>query len=82
MIPGFTEGLKLMSRGAVYRVCIPAALGYGAKATGPIPANSDRVFQIQVLDFKSRAEIEAMRKAQGEGAPASGPAPAPAKPGN
>ena len=80
VIPGFTEGLKLMSRGAIYRVCIPAALGYGAKATGPIPANSDLVFQITLLDFKSRAEIEAMRKAQGAGA-ATG-APAPAKPGN
>jgi len=76
VIPGFTEGLKLMSRGAIYRVCIPAALGYGAKATGPIPANSDLVFQIELLDFKSRAEIEAMRKAAGAGAGA----PAPAKP--
>jgi FKBP-type peptidyl-prolyl cis-trans isomerase FkpA len=79
VIPGFTEGLKLMSRGAIYRVCIPAALGYGAKATGPIPANSDLVFQIELLDFKSRAEIEAMRKAQ---AGAGTGAPDPAKPGN
>jgi FKBP-type peptidyl-prolyl cis-trans isomerase FkpA len=78
VIPGFTEGLKLMSRGAIYRVCIPAAMGYGAKATGPIPANSDLVFQIELLDFKSRAEIEAMRQAQAPGAPAT----APAKPGN
>ena len=78
VIPGFTEGLKLMSRGAIYRVCIPAALGYGAKATGPIPANSDLVFQITLLDFKSRAEIEAMRKAGGAG----GGAPAPVTPGH
>ena len=73
VIPGFTEGLKLMSRGATYRVCIPAALGYGAKATGPIPANADLVFQIELLDFKSRAEIEAMRKAAGAGAGAGTP---------
>jgi FKBP-type peptidyl-prolyl cis-trans isomerase FkpA len=78
VIPGFTEGLKLMSRGAITRVCIPAALGYGAKASGPIPASSDLVFQIELLDFKSRAEIEAMRKAQAPGAPAADPA----KPGN
>lgn len=80
VIPGFTEALKLMSRGAISRVCIPAALGYGAKATGPIPANSDLVFQIELLDFKSRAEIEALRKAQAAGAGA--PAADPAKPGN
>ena len=80
VIPGFTEGLKLMSRGAIFRVCIPAALGYGAKAAGPVPANSDLVFQIELLDFKSRAEIEAMRKAAGAGAGA--PAPVPATPGH
>ena len=77
VIPGFTEGLKLMSRGAIFRICIPAALGYGAKATGPIPANSDLVFQIELLDFKSRAEIEAMRKAAGPGPGAGAGTPAP-----
>ena len=82
VIPGFTEGLKLMSRGAIFRVCIPAALGYGAKATGPIPANSDLVFQITLLDFKSRAEIEAMRKTAGAGAGPNAPAPVPVTPGH
>ena len=47
-----------------------------------IPANSDLVFQIELLDFKSRAEIEAMRKAGGAGAGAGAPAPGTAKPGN
>lgn len=71
VIPGFTEGLKGMSRGATHRFCIPAALGYGAREAGPIPANSDLVFQVTLLDFKSKAEIEAMRKA----AEAQGAAP-------
>ena len=75
VIAGFTEGLKLMSRGAIFRVCIPATLGYGAKATGPIPANSDLVFQIELLDFKSRAEIEALRKTQAAGVNAGVPKP-------
>jgi FKBP-type peptidyl-prolyl cis-trans isomerase FkpA len=65
VIPGFAEGLQLMSRGSVYRLCVPAALGYGANGAGEaIPANSDLVFQIELVDFKTAAEVEEMRKAQ------------------
>jgi FKBP-type peptidyl-prolyl cis-trans isomerase FkpA len=77
VIPGFAEGLQLVPRTGVIRLCIPAAMGYGAEATGPIPANSDLVFQVELLDFKTAAEIEEMRKvqpveglSQDEGAPA------------
>ena len=52
VIPGFAEGLKLTRVGGQTRICIPAALGYGARATGPIPANSDLVFEIELLDIK------------------------------
>jgi len=81
VIPGFTEGLQLMSRGSVWRLCVPAALGYGAAGAGEaIPANSDLVFQIELVDSKSAAEVEAMRAAQqgaaGQGAAAPAPAPA------
>lgn len=62
VIKGFAEGLQMAGRTGVVRLCIPAAMGYGAQATGPIPANSDLVFQVEVLDFKSAAEIDAMRK--------------------
>jgi FKBP-type peptidyl-prolyl cis-trans isomerase FkpA len=64
VIPGFSEGLQLMARTGVIRLCIPAAMGYGARESGPIPANSDLVFQVELLDFKTAAELEAMRKAQ------------------
>lgn len=64
VIAGFGEGLQLVARGGVVRLCIPAAIGYGAQASGPIPANADLVFQVEVLDFKSAAEIDALRKAQ------------------
>jgi FKBP-type peptidyl-prolyl cis-trans isomerase FkpA len=62
VISGFGEGIKLAAKGAVMRLCIPAAIGYGAQASGPIPANSDLVFQVELIDFKSMAEIEAMQK--------------------
>jgi len=76
VIKGFAEGLQMAGRTGVLRLCIPAAMGYGAEATGPIPANSDLVFQVEVLDFKSAAEIEEMRKARAaEPAPPKDPAP-------
>jgi FKBP-type peptidyl-prolyl cis-trans isomerase FkpA len=69
VIPGFSEGLQLMTKGSTMRLCIPAALGYAEKVSGPIPANSDLVFQVTLADFKTPAEVEAMRAAQGaEGA--------------
>ena len=51
VIPGFSEGLMTMGKGGVSRLCIPAALGYGAKGTGPIPANADLVFQVELVDI-------------------------------
>ena len=45
-VPGFTEALKLMRPGDEWVVWIPPALGYGARATGPIPANSTLRFRL------------------------------------
>jgi FKBP-type peptidyl-prolyl cis-trans isomerase FkpA len=64
VIQGFSQGLQMTARTGIVRLCIPAVLGYGAEASGPIPANSDLVFQIELLDFKTAAEIEGMRKTQ------------------
>jgi FKBP-type peptidyl-prolyl cis-trans isomerase FkpA len=62
VIPGFTEGLQKMQRGGSYRLCIPAALGYGAVANERIPANSTLIFDVDLLDFKSMAEVQAMQQ--------------------
>jgi FKBP-type peptidyl-prolyl cis-trans isomerase FkpA len=51
VIPGFGEGLQLTGKGGITRLCIPAALGYGDRATGPIPANADLVFQVELVDI-------------------------------
>jgi FKBP-type peptidyl-prolyl cis-trans isomerase len=67
VVPGFSQGLQQMQRGGAYRLCIPAALGYGARSTGPIPANSNLVFTVELIDFKSRAEIEALQSGQQSG---------------
>ena len=69
VIPGFTQALEKMQKGGKYKVEIPAALAYGPQEqrnpqTGKveIPANSDLVFEIELLDFKSRAEVEAQMR--------------------
>ena len=47
-VPGFTEALLLMRPGDEWIVWIPPALGYGAAATGPIPANSVLRFKMEL----------------------------------
>jgi FKBP-type peptidyl-prolyl cis-trans isomerase FkpA len=65
VIPGFSKGLQMLTKGSVARFCIPAAMGYGAQDSGTIPANSDLVFQVELVDYKTAAEMEEMRKASG-----------------
>ena len=82
VIPGFTKALAQTQKGGKYRFFIPAAQAYGSHANGPIPANSDLIFTVQVMDFMDRSELEArqrmmeqMMRAQGGGhggAPAAG----------
>lgn len=69
VVPGFSEGLKKMKRGGQYRLWIPAELGYGPEdqrnpQTGEvaIPGGSELVFDVELLEFKSRAEVEAMQQ--------------------
>ena len=57
VIAGFSEGLQMMAPDGIARFCVSAALGYGAQATGPIPANTDLVFQVELLDHRAAAEV-------------------------
>lgn len=52
LVPGFTEGLKLMKTGGKYRIFIPPALGYGDKgAAGVIPPGAVLDFTVSLLDI-------------------------------
>lgn len=64
MIPGFAMGLKRMQVGGRYVLHIPAELGYGAEGAGPIPGNSDLVFDVEVKDIKSEEEMRALMQQQ------------------
>lgn len=52
LIAGWIQGLPGMKVGGLRRLVVPAALAYGDRATGSVPANSDLVFDIEVLDTK------------------------------
>ena len=48
VIKGWEQGLKNMKVGGKRLIKIPASLGYGSKGTGPIPANSDLEFEVEL----------------------------------
>ena len=49
VIPGWVEGLQLMSEGSAYRLFIPSEHAYGEHGTGPIQPNSTLIFDVQLL---------------------------------
>ena len=69
VIPGFSAGLQHMKMGGKYVLHIPADQAYGPEEksdpqTGEvvIPANSDLVFDVELVDFKSKAEVMQMQQ--------------------
>jgi FKBP-type peptidyl-prolyl cis-trans isomerase len=52
VIPGWVEALQLMSVGDKWKLTVPPAIGYGARANGRIPANSVLIFDVELLGIK------------------------------
>ncbi len=52
LIKGWQEGIPGMKPGGVRRLKIPAALAYGDRDRGKIPANSTLVFEIELFEAK------------------------------
>lgn len=82
MLKGFTEALRMMRKGGVYRVIIPPELGYGANSPPQIPPNSALEFDVAARAVMSEAELRQMMQQQmmmqqlqgggGAGGPAGG----------
>jgi FKBP-type peptidyl-prolyl cis-trans isomerase FklB len=53
VIPGWTEALQLMKKGAKWQLFIPAKLAYGAGGNRGIEPNSTLLFDVELLDIKS-----------------------------
>jgi FKBP-type peptidyl-prolyl cis-trans isomerase len=68
VIVGWQKGVPGMKVGGIRRLTIPAALGYGERAVGDrIPANSDLVFVIQLVDVVAVEDVK-----EGTGEPIEG----------
>ncbi len=52
VIPGWVEGLQLMTVGSKWKLFIPAELGYGNSPQGPIPAGSTLIFEVELISIK------------------------------
>ncbi|MDP4998284.1 MAG: FKBP-type peptidyl-prolyl cis-trans isomerase [Saprospiraceae bacterium] len=52
VILGWDEGLAELNQGGRMTLFIPAALGYGADGSGPIPPNAELVFYVELEEVK------------------------------
>lgn len=67
VVPGFSEGLQLMNKGATYALRLPPEIGYGAEGQPPtIPPNSTLEFEVTLHDFRplSPQEIQQIQMMQ------------------
>jgi FKBP-type peptidyl-prolyl cis-trans isomerase len=49
VVTGLEEGIVGMKVGGIRRIIIPASVGYGSKAVGPVPANSLLIIDVSLV---------------------------------
>ena len=50
LIPGFKEGLQRMNIGDRVMLFIPSHLAYGTQGHGPIPPDTDLIFELEIVE--------------------------------
>lgn len=78
VIPGFSEGIRLLKEGGKATLYIPANLAYGNQAAGPIPPGSTLVFSVELIKVQPK-EAPADEVKAGDEADDSDAAAAPAE---
>lgn len=58
VIAGWKIGIPLMKVGGKYRFVVPSDLGYGERQSGPIPAFSPLIFEVELLKIVSKEAHE------------------------
>ena len=53
LIPAWSEAVPMMRGGETWQFVVPAALAYGDKDMGPVPAGSVLIFKIELLNVEN-----------------------------
>jgi FKBP-type peptidyl-prolyl cis-trans isomerase len=59
VIPGMSEALQLMKKGSKWQLFIPPDLAYGEGGSQGIPPNALLIFEVELFDIVTQAEIPA-----------------------
>ncbi|MEJ7588129.1 MAG: FKBP-type peptidyl-prolyl cis-trans isomerase [Ferruginibacter sp.] len=52
LIPAWQIGIPLIQKGGSIILYVPPSMGYGSAANGPIPANSNLIFNVELINVK------------------------------
>ena len=54
VIQGWDQGIPGMKVGGKRKLSVPAHLAYGSRSMGPIKANSDLIFEVELVEVLTR----------------------------